>query len=456
MKNKIVFILLLLTNIGFGQVSGSLKYHANQQIKLLGYKGLETIELAQTIIDSSGNFSLNDTTQYSGMGYLETSDKSQLFIVINEPNIIINGTHLKEPDSVKFKNSFENITFTQYALEHAQRENVLSGWKYISPQYQTISLFNEQKELLKTIQKEIKRLEEEDVSFLNSIDKTSYVSWFLPLRKLLDDISLSAKRYTERIPMNLSDFRKINFDDIRLYNSGILDDLIESHYWLIENSGMPKDIMYAQMNVSTDYLIKSIGTNDKLLNEISDFLFNLLEKRSLFGASEYLAIQLLTQNSCTLEDDLAKQIETYRAMKVGNTAPDIVFEGKKMMMGSEVSKDLKLSDLNSDYTLIVFGASWCSNCSQEIPKIKEKYLQWKLKGLETVFVSLDNADDEFIAFVKDFPFLSSCDFKGWANKAVKDYYVFAVPTLFLLDKEREIILRPRSIEQVDAWVKYKL
>ena len=30
---------------------------------------------------------------------------------------------------------------------------------------------------------------------------------------------------------------------------------------------------------------------------------------------------------CTINNDLAQQLETYRAMKKGNTAPDIVFNG---------------------------------------------------------------------------------------------------------------------------------
>lgn len=303
---------------------------------------------------------------------------------------------------------------------------------------------NQQKGPLTTIKKEIERIEKEDTDFLNGLDKSTMVSWYLPIRKLIDDMPLSAQRYTERIPKHISDFRHINFNDKRLYHSGILDDLLEGHYLLLENSGMSLDSMYAQMNTSTDYLIKNLEGNDTLLNEVSNFLFRLLEKRSVFMASEHLALKLLTQSSCTVEDNLAKQLETYRAMKVGNIAPDIVFEGEKMMLGNKVSNDLKLSDLNSAYTLVVFGASWCPKCAEEIPKIKEKYIQWKLKNLETVFVSLDNDDSEFSNFAKDFPFLSVCDFKSWETQAAKDYYVFSTPTLFLLDKERKIILRPNS------------
>jgi hypothetical protein len=39
---------------------------------------------------------------------------------------------------------------------------------------------------------------------------------------------------------------------------------------------------------------------------------------------------------------------------------------------------------------------------------------------------------------------------------VKDYYVFGTPTVYLLNNKREIILRPTSIDQVDAWVDWVL
>ena len=456
MKNKLLFIILIISAHSFGQIAGSLKFQGNQRIKLLGYSGFEAIELAQTTIDSFGSFSFKNTLQYKGMGYLETSDKSQLFIVINEPNIFIKGTNLNVPDSVQFEKSKENVIFSQYAVEHNQRENALAGWKYILPLYQENPLFGNQKKELLTIHHEIDRIEVEDAAFLNNIDKTTYVSWFLPLRKLLGDIPISAQRYTDRIPKHLSDFREIDFNDAKLYNSGILDDLIESHYWLIENSGMSFDSMYLQMNLSTDYLIKSIGTNDKLLNEVGAFLFSLLEKRSLFKASEYLALQLLLQNSCTLNDDLSNQLETYRAMNVGNIAPNIIFSGKNIMQNISIPTTLKLNEMNTAYTLIVFGASWCPKCVEDIPIMLNYYQKWKQKGIEIVFVSLDTDETKYVEFVKDFPWLSSCDFKSWDTQSAIDYHVFSTPTLFLLDKDRRILLRPNSIEQIDAWVNYKL
>jgi len=44
------------------------------------------------------------------------------------------------------------------------------------------------------------------------------------------------------------------------------------------------------------------------------------------------------------------------------------------------------------------------------------------------------------------------DLKKWNSKIVKDYYVFATPTMFLLNNKRQIILPPSSAKQMDAWV----
>jgi hypothetical protein len=178
----------------------------------------------------------------------------------------------------------------------------------------------------------------------------------------------------------------------------------------------------------------------------------LLERHSLFEASEYLALKALTQNSCTLNSDLAKQLEIYRTMKKGNIAPDISLTGDIYNNGSVTKKISKLSEIKSPYTVVIFGASWCPNCVEEMSQLIPLYNKWKAKGLEVLFISMDTDKTLFDKFVKDFPFVSNCDYKKWDTKAAQDYYVFASPTLFLLDSTRKIILRPNSIKQLDAWV----
>jgi thiol-disulfide isomerase/thioredoxin len=116
----------------------------------------------------------------------------------------------------------------------------------------------------------------------------------------------------------------------------------------------------------------------------------------------------------------------------------------------------KLSTLKSKYTVVVFGASWCPKCKEELPEITKLYNKWKLKGVEVVFIALEEDKKSFMDFAKTFPFTTYSDLKKWNSKIVKDYYVFSTPTMFLLDNKREIILRPNSVKQMDAWVDWYL
>ncbi|MFT4566604.1 MAG: hypothetical protein ACI9FN_001565 [Saprospiraceae bacterium] len=135
-------------------------------------------------------------------------------------------------------------------------------------------------------------------------------------------VSNVAQYRTDEIPATLAAFRNLDYTDDRLYKSGLLKNVTDSHFWPIENSGRSLDSVFIEMKISIGHMIGNLVSDEYKLNEITDYLFRYLEKHSLYKASEYLAIKVLTQSNCTVTDDLAKQFESYRAIKIGNIAPD--------------------------------------------------------------------------------------------------------------------------------------
>jgi thiol-disulfide isomerase/thioredoxin len=327
--------------------------------------------------------------------------------------------------------------------------------------YQTDTLFVVQKKPKRAIEAEKKRIHREDQRFLDELNVLTYVSWYLPVRKLVSSVGMVAQYRTEELPATIEAFRALNYTDARMYKSGLLRDALKAYVWLIENSGRPLDSVYVELNKSIDRMMPSLIADERKFNEITDYLFKLLEKRSLFGTSEYLALKVLNEKSCTLNNDLAAQLESYRAMKKGNVAPDILFEGELLMPTTVANTSApktakKLSDLHSRFTVVVFGASWCPACTTELLHIAGLYSNWKQQGVEVLFISLDDTPEAFRQFAAHFPFVSFCDYKKWESEAVGDYHVFATPTLYLLDANRKIILRPTSARQLDAWVDWFL
>lgn len=449
-------VLISTTSLFSQSISGKLSLLANKTIRLEGFNGSNSYPISSTISDEKGNFKLTYAKSDFGVGYLISEDKKPLFVILSGEDVEIVGEALSAIESIHIKKGYENLCFEKYSKEHPKREQALNAWLYLEQIYALDSLFSNQTAPNKAIQLEKKRIKQEDEEYLAKLPSSSYVSWFLPIRKLVSSASIIAQYRPKEIPSTISAFRALDYTDQRLYKSGLFKDAIENHFWLLENCGKSLDSVNIEMKLSIDAMLVHLIKDEKKLNEVTDFLFDLLERHSLFQASEYLAIKVLNEVSCTINNDLAKQLETYRAMKKGNIAPEIQLAGNSFLNGVKQSQFTNLSSLNTPYSLVVFGASWCPKCSEELPKLIQNYSKWRNNGVEVVYISLDTDKTLFEQTVKTYPFLTYCDYKKWESKVTLDYYVFGTPTFYLLNNKREIILRPNSVAQIDAWVDWYL
>lgn len=450
---------LLICAFAYSQntISGTFPQLANLQVKLAVFDGFGNYHIDSVKVSNEGVFVLSFGTKDYGMGYLSADDNKPFIVILGKEGLQIKGESFSNPESISIIKGRENQIFEQFAKEHIRREQALSAWVYLDKIYTLDSLFAVQKVPRRAIALEMHRIRAEDSLFLANLNAKSYVGWYLPVRKLVNSVSTIAQYRTEEIPATIAAFRKIDYTDNRLNKSGLLSDIIDSHFWLLENSGGSLDSVFVEMKMSIDYMVENLLADERKLNEITEYLFKLLERRSLFEASEHLALKLLNISACTLNNDFAAQLESYRAMKKGNIAPDILFSADLLAPGYlPINLPKKQSDLKSMYTVVVFGASWCNACVEELAAITKLYPKWKRFGLEVVFVSLDEEKQSFKNFAAKFPFISVCDYGKWDGAAVKSYHVFATPTIYLLDSKREILLRPNSAQHMDAWVDWFL
>lgn len=453
MKRFFVGIFLLFQSvIGHSQqISGKLPQLASQEIRLERFVGLQTEVLATTQIDAQGNFTLSYTQKEQGLGFLISADNKPFFVLLTGEDIVIKGNSLIEIDSLKVLKGIQNQQFEKFATEQPIREQAMNAWLYLKKMYQKESLFTVQKVSKQAISNEITRLQNEEKHYIASLSSSSYVKWFLPTRKLVSMTATIVQYRPEEFQSTLNFYRQLDYSDAKLYHSGLYKEAIENHFLMIENSGKPLDSVFIEMNRSIDLMIASLMKDPKKLNEATDFLFDFLEKRSLFQSSEYLALKMLNEKGCLLDNKLTNQLEIYRAMKKGNFAKEIEF--KSNYKNSKLLPFSKLTDIKSSYYLIVFGASWCPKCNEELPALLKKYSEWKKKGVEVIFIALEEDKKSYEDFSKSFDFPSYTDFLKWESPIVKDYYVFGTPTMFLLNQDRKIILRPNSVNHADAWIK---
>ncbi len=154
---------------------------------------------------------------------------------------------------------------------------------------------------------------------------------------------------------------------------------------------------------------------------------------------------------CEVENDNYKAYRelagNIRGVEIGSMAPD--FE-----LGN--NSGLYLSNLKSDYVLLIFWASWCPHCKSEVVNIynylsKEFPVKYQNKILTTVAISLDTDKNKWRRFIKEnnlSSWIHVAELQGWDGSIVKKYNVYATPTLILLDKNKKIISKPIDFEQL--------
>ena len=100
--------------------------------------------------------------------------------------------------------------------------------------------------------------------------------------------------------------------------------------------------------------------------------------------------------------------------------------------------------------LVVFWATWCKPCFEDLPKLKALYQQYRSQGFEVIGVNLDNSPNGVKAYMQQngmtWPQIHEAG--GLESPPSLAFGVISLPTMFLVDKKGNVHSRPASIEDV--------
>lgn len=218
-----------------------------------------------------------------------------------------------------------------------------------------------------------------------------------------------------------------------------------------------------------DYLLLLARTNTEmykfLLNWLTDeyiypkymgqdaVFVHLFEKYHSKGISNWLNEKQLT----------AITNRAYMVMSnlIGKKAADLE-------MVDTLGKSFPLYNVNAAYTVICFWDPTCSHCREEVPRLDSLYhAKWKQQGVKIYGVLSENEKEKWLQFIREH------NLKDWIHvyqpeetkKALEDskrpgykqlYDVTQTPTLYLLDKEKRIIAKKLTLQQMDDLLQTKL
>ena len=384
-------------------------------------------------------------------------DAPQSFDIIVTPGKTILTTSFINPvDSMKVVTGPENQHYYAYLamkVSSTQKLQILEKVLQIYPD--DCSAKSNVQCFYKTLEKQYNGVQQELLSYTNGLVK-KYPKAFFPKIALAEQYPLlDAAASGDKRSATLKEkfFKAGDFRDTLLLHSDVLTGKIMAYLGLYINKQYTGDQQVNEFIKAIDRLLPIAKAGDEKIYQYTlDYLlegFNLVKADAVVA---YITDHYLAESSCGIDDERIKEIvkksEDYKRTAIGATAPEITFAAP--VVPQQVNEPKNLSDIHSSYTLLLFWASWCPHCTQLLPEVAKVYDEYKGRGLEILAVSLDVDSVKWRNTITsgNYTWLNYTDLKSWQSPAAQSYNVIATPTMFLLDKDKKIIAKPSTAQDL--------
>jgi thiol-disulfide isomerase/thioredoxin len=257
----------------------------------------------------------------------------------------------------------------------------------------------------------------------------------------------------------------VNFYDDRLIRTPIIENKIDKYFEQLVypnadsvNKEIDWMLGYASVNPENEkfLLLKFVNRYLTMKYMWEDAVFvHLYEK--YFAQKTY---PWLTEKGMKTIQDRAYNL---MANILGNAAPDID-------LPDTTGKNITLYNLNSPYTVVVIWDPTCGHCKEIVPKVDSLYeSKWKAQGVKVFALAkeTDGNKNDWLNFIRQHHlgewanvYYSKADEKSRVNAGIPGYSqlydVLSFPTLYLLDKDKRIIAKKLSFEQINDILQQKI
>jgi len=330
-------------------------------------------------------------------------------------------------NGVSFIKSKENILLTKYYTDIDEAKQKIIDF-YVNGQTN--------KNAYNTIIKDIENIQEQyETASLNLIS-----NHFIRANKPSIPSKYSTiQEYIEHKKLNY--FNYIDFKDTTLLSSGFISDKVTNYAF----TSLPLEQLTAAQTEAeviknikkTDYY--SLGCSNIFRFHIYYTLWSQAVANGMDTVSDYVYhnfLKDLAKETNNLE--IINTIEIHNRLRIGTTAPEIVWNKNSL----HTIKDAAIKNY-----ILVFWSSTCSHCLKEVPKL-HKYLK---DNTNTKIIAVGLEDDEITwkQEIKRLPnFTHVISLEKWDSTYAKLYNIQATPTYFVLDKDKKIVSKPESYEEL--------
>ena len=447
MNTKILSVLFLICiSVSYSQVNIHAKNN-NESTGALSYLEGENVSFIDTVTlneDSEFQFSLNGN--HPGIYRLKFDNKKWLDFVYDNEVTEIKVDPDSLPGSIKVLKSQSNkiyYDFIQLNKDFKTKTELLQLM---------LARYPEEDDYYQKTKQKLIQIQEDYLNFVNITSQKSPGSFIARYVRSsqLPVVPPEIPFDEQLVYLKIHALDNVNFyDDGLIYSDAFTSKTIE-YLTYYRNPQLPIGLLEKEFMSAIDSILNKAKVNEIIYQHIVEYLLDGFKTYGFDSVIDYIVENYVIKDDLCLDtelqDTMERRIQQARNFKPGNRVPDIT-------ISDSAGIKFSLGDLTSEKFLLLFYASWCTHCQNLIPKIYELYKNQNEKRTEVVAVALDTSKTELENFIGTYglDWINIADIEGWNSKVAIDYFIYATPTMFLIDKNRKLIYKPTSIDDLQQW-----
>lgn len=445
MRSVATLLLLFATLIlqAQGYFEGTILRYGESKIYLQGIYGEKLTTLDSTLTDQAGHFRFSLADRLPGMYRVKWTKDGFVDLVWNHENVQFTTSSTFPEDSLHIISSVENqINLAFSTLDRINQAKL----QLLMP---VVDYYPVKDEFYTRVTTEFDGIQRAQQHYLDSLVNLYPNAFAVRVAKVYQPPMLpSSLNKDERLNfLKQHFFDKINFQDTALLRSMAFANKAIAYLSLYSNNRLPQKQLETEFIKAVTIMLSAASVNAEIFKYWLDYLVGGFDKYHLDEVITYIADNFQDPYAC--EDQqrktaLQKKLETFKKIAIGKISPDFEIPdvNKKMV---------KLSGINSEFTLVIFWSTQCSHCTAMMPRLKELFEKQKVKRFEVVAVSIDTSRTAWAGFLKEekLNWINVSDLKGFGGKSADDFNIYATPTIFLLDRDKKILSKPISLRELE-------
>lgn len=439
----------------------TLDQHPDQKIWLYRYYATDRHKLDSTTTDSQGKGSFILKSTYD-IGMYRIQDKTGEgidFLNFNKDIQIISkqGYYLKGIEVEGAQGNKDFFTYLKARDSYSTRIDILGNMMVYYPPDD--SFYYEAEKHYLSLSAEYNAFLRQITTSTNGTLLGTIIAW-----DQLPDIDPSVLPPEQKNILKETYFDAVYWGDSLVLYTPLLPVKIIDYLSLYVEPGASKEKQEQSFTEAIDRLVEFASLNADVKEAVVNYLIQGFQAYGYENIITHIVETYIAGKSCVSDQEeakLVKRVEGFKQLAVGNQAADI-------SLPDLTGKNVTLSLLGRDYYLVVFWASWCPHCTEMLPVLDavvsecagmsavsgQRSVVGEGKSLEAIYVSIDTNSVLWQAAVKEKELggIHLSDLKGWDSKAARDYFLYATPTLLILDKNLKIISKPAGIQEVKGFM----